>query len=161
MTKPPFKAYEGDEPYVFVSYAHADSGMVFRDVDYLHEQGLRIWYDEGIRAGADWNDRLAVAIKRCQFVLVFVSPNIEGSPWIADEILTAKEHKRPVLAVHLVETKLSEALEHQLRRWQHVFRYQHGEDVYYAKLRDLAFLGCEPVRPAGVARGAKARRFER
>ena len=29
---PPFEAYSGDQPYVFVSYAHADGELVFREI---------------------------------------------------------------------------------------------------------------------------------
>ena len=41
-------AYEGKDPYIFVSYAHKDSAAVFRLVEQLNERGYRICYDEGI-----------------------------------------------------------------------------------------------------------------
>ena len=47
---PPFEAYSGDEPYVFISYAHKDSEFVFDEISILNDAGYNIWYDEGIEA---------------------------------------------------------------------------------------------------------------
>lgn len=41
-------AYEGDLPYIFVSYAHKDSREVFDLLEKLSAHGYRIWYDGGI-----------------------------------------------------------------------------------------------------------------
>lgn len=40
----PFPAYKGDEPYVFVSYAHDDSSQVYPEITRLHDQGFNVWY---------------------------------------------------------------------------------------------------------------------
>ena len=42
----PFPAYDGDEPYIFVSYAPSDSRVVYGELARLREAGFRIWYDE-------------------------------------------------------------------------------------------------------------------
>ncbi|MFT6751662.1 MAG: hypothetical protein ACI9VI_002474 [Candidatus Azotimanducaceae bacterium] len=67
-----FSAYSGDEPYIFISYAHRDSTNVYPEFNWLREQGLNIWYDEGIDAGADWREELAVAISKARVFLFFV-----------------------------------------------------------------------------------------
>ena len=41
----PFHAYEGDEPYIFVSYAHEDASKVFPELKRFHDDGINIWYD--------------------------------------------------------------------------------------------------------------------
>ena len=33
----PFAAYTGDEPYIFVCYAHEDSAIVYPEIQWLHE----------------------------------------------------------------------------------------------------------------------------
>ena len=38
---PPFAAYKGDDPYIFVSYAHKNSEVVFAHITRLHEEGFR------------------------------------------------------------------------------------------------------------------------
>ena len=48
----PFPAYQGDEPYVFVSYAHDDAPVVYPEISRLRDQGFNIWYDEGIEPGS-------------------------------------------------------------------------------------------------------------
>ena len=40
-----FKPYEGAEPYIFISYAHADSDEVLPVVEDLYRRGYNIWYD--------------------------------------------------------------------------------------------------------------------
>ena len=44
----PFEAYIGEDPYVFVCYAHKDSPLVFEELKELDNAGFRIWYDEGL-----------------------------------------------------------------------------------------------------------------
>ena len=46
-----FSAYEGEEPYVFVCYAHKDSDVVYPEMAWLRDEGVNLWYDEGISAG--------------------------------------------------------------------------------------------------------------
>ena len=45
MAEKPFPAYLGDEPYVFVSYAHDDAAAVYPELERLNAGGLNIWYD--------------------------------------------------------------------------------------------------------------------
>ncbi len=54
----PFPAYRGDEPYIFVSYAHTDTASVYPEIARLTGQGFNIWYDEGISPGTVWRDEL-------------------------------------------------------------------------------------------------------
>ena len=44
--------YEGDEGYAFISYAHRDSNIVLPIVSRLYDNGLRVWFDDGIEAGS-------------------------------------------------------------------------------------------------------------
>jgi len=48
----PFPAYKDDEPYIFVSYPHADDEIVYPEIQWLHDQGFNIWYDDGIDPGS-------------------------------------------------------------------------------------------------------------
>ena len=48
----PFSAYIGDDPYIFVSYAHEDAELVYPELTRLKDQGFKIWYDEGISPGS-------------------------------------------------------------------------------------------------------------
>ena len=50
----PFPAYEGNESYVFVCYDHDDSEIIYPETDWLRQQEINLWYDEGISAGKNW-----------------------------------------------------------------------------------------------------------
>ena len=97
--KRPFAAYEGDEPYVFVCYAHEDAGLVYPEIQRLHEGDVRIWYDEGISPGTRWSDELARKLSAAALVLFFCSPRSVKSQHCQDEINFALDDKRPLLVV--------------------------------------------------------------
>ena len=52
-------AYEGTEPYIFISYSHKDSNVVFPAIRALQEAGYPVWYDAGIQAGSEWPEYIA------------------------------------------------------------------------------------------------------
>ena len=70
----PFQAYRGEEPYVFVCYAHADAGTVYPEIARLHGLGVRVCYDEGISPGELFTDELAELIEGASVFLYFVTP---------------------------------------------------------------------------------------
>ena len=57
----PFSAYDGDDPYVFVCYAHANAEIVYPEIRWLRDQGVNIWYDEGISPGREFPETLGQA----------------------------------------------------------------------------------------------------
>ena len=44
----PFPAYKGDDPSIFVRYAHEDIDIVFPEIQWLKDQGFNIDFDLGI-----------------------------------------------------------------------------------------------------------------
>ena len=55
-------AYQGHEPYIFISYSHSDSDAALKIIKALSEAGFRVWYDNGIEAGTEWPEYIA---ERC------------------------------------------------------------------------------------------------
>ena len=39
--------FEGKEPYIFVSYCHADKEILYPLFEQMAMDGYRIWYDDG------------------------------------------------------------------------------------------------------------------
>ncbi|MFX1537348.1 MAG: tetratricopeptide repeat protein, partial [Promethearchaeota archaeon] len=70
---PPFEAYDGTDPYIFICYAHTDKYLVYPEIKRLYMAGYRIWYDEGIPPATEWSDEIAKAIEKCTFFVVFLS----------------------------------------------------------------------------------------
>ena len=83
--------YEGKDPYIFVSYAHRDSGIVLPVISGLYEDKYRVWYDEGIAPGSEWPHNIAVHLEHADTVIAFVSDNSAASINCENEIVRAKE----------------------------------------------------------------------
>ncbi len=128
----PFDAYKGREPYIFISYAHRNSSIVFRHITRLREEGFRIWYDEGIDPGTDWSDEIARALSGAAVFLVFVSPEMVASHNVKKEIVFALSRRKPMFAVHVVDTILPDGLDMQLSNIQALFegRFNDREKFY-------------------------------
>ena len=39
-------SYDGEEPYIFVSYSHADQKKVFEILSRVEREKFRFWYDD-------------------------------------------------------------------------------------------------------------------
>jgi TolB-like protein len=131
---PPFSAYRGDEPYVFVSYAHADADWVYGELEWLRDQGLHLWYDEGIEPGRDWPEELARAIEGCAAFLLCVSPHSVVSRQVVNEVHFALDAGRPLLAAHFEDVGLPAGLRLRLASVQAVLRGDLGEAGFRRKL---------------------------
>lgn len=116
MPKKPI-AYRGSEPFVFVSYAHADKQLVEPIIAGLHARGLRIWFDDGLDVGDIWEEVLAERVKQCAAMLCLVSPRFTDSNNCLDEIHNAKEQKKELLILHLVDEELPEIFRFRYSRF--------------------------------------------
>ena len=130
----PFPAYKGEESYVFVSYSHKDSDIVFPEIARLKDQGINIWYDEGIEAGTEWTDSLAEAIRQAKLFLYFVTPESAGSQNCRNEVNYAVEQDRPIIAVHLKQTVLPGGLSLTLSSRQAIMKHEIPTEEYQQKL---------------------------
>ena len=63
MSNMVLKAYDGDLPYIFVSYAHKDSYRVLPIISALQDNGFRVWFDQGIEAGSEWSTFIVTQLK--------------------------------------------------------------------------------------------------
>lgn len=132
----PFRAYKGEEPYVFVSYAHADAAVVYPELVRLKEEGFNIWYDEGIAPGQTWRDEVALALTQCKVFLYFVTPRSIASSNCLKELNFSLSRERKILSVHLERTELTAGLELGLSDRQAILRADHSESAYHQKLAD-------------------------
>jgi hypothetical protein len=144
---PPFAAYKGDAPYVFVSYAHKNSVTVFSHITRLHQEGFRIWYDEGIDPGTDWSDEIAVALAQAEIFLVFISQAAIESHNVRKEIVFAIDQKKPMLCVHVEEVDMPLGLKMQLGNIQALLENRfHDKEQFY----DRMFNALRPEQTRGT-----------
>lgn len=115
-------AYNGEKPYIFVSYAHRDSERVMPSIEAMVEAGYRIWFDLGIEAGTEWSNTIASHLRDCSAFIFFASGNSVESENCLDEVAYAKSHKKPALLIFLEEdVVLPEGTEMQTARFQRMF----------------------------------------
>lgn len=151
----PFAAYNGDDPYVFVCYAHTDSAIVYADLVHLRDNGVNIWYDEGIPAGTAWRGEIAGAIKGAQKFIFYLSEASLKSSHCLREVDYALNHDLEIIPVYLETCILPTELEFGLNRVQALFRHQ--DDRFMERL--LAAL--RGNRALAVQRPAAPRRKSR
>lgn len=131
---PPFPSHDGSGDYVFISYSHRDSEDVYQQLVQLNDDGIAVWYDEGIHAGEHWNEELARAIRRCRVFLFFVSPRSVVSNHCLRELNFAMSTDRPVLAVHLEHTELPDGVQFAIGDRQAIVRSRYSRERYQIKL---------------------------
>ena len=127
-------AYVGEDPFVFVCYAHEDSPAVYLEIAWLQAEGVNLWYDEGISLGSEWTEALAGAIQRCTKFLFFVTPNSVTREHCRRELSFAQEEERDVMAVHLQLTEASSGLRLSLNNRQAIFKHELTQEQYDREL---------------------------
>ena len=98
-------AYEGKRPYIFVSYAHADSAKVLPLIENLFDAKYRVWYDEGIAPGSEWPKNIEDHLNGAKAVLVFSSKESIKSPNCRNEVSKAAKSERLIIQYCLDGTK--------------------------------------------------------
>lgn len=138
-----FEAYKGNKPYVFISYAHADSLLVYPVIKWLDNIGFRIWYDEGIDPGNEWPEEIAKSLDACEYFIVFLSRNSIKSRNVRNEINFALNNEKKFLAVHLEKISLPKGLELRISDIQAILKYKMGEITFQKKIKNTLPKNCK------------------
>lgn len=128
-------AYSGNEPYIFISYSHRDITEATEIITQLQSAGYRVWFDEGIDPGTEWDEFIAEHIKSCAYFVSLVSQNYLASSNCKDELNYARDLDKPRLLIFLQDVQLADGMKMRLNRLQniHKYTYQNPAD-FYAKL---------------------------
>ena len=131
---PPFEAYEGEDPYLFISYSHQDAHLVYPELTQLKDAGYKIWYDEGVAASNEWPEEIANAVIGCSVFICFISPRATESINCRNEINLALNEKKPFLAIHLEDTELPPGLRLRMGDLQAILKTKIPQDRYFSKV---------------------------
>lgn len=75
---------------IFLSHSSRDADFVERLAEVLRRHGLPLWYSRTQITGAQqWHDQIGVALDRCDWFLLVLSPQAVASPWVKRELLYA------------------------------------------------------------------------
>jgi hypothetical protein len=130
----PHPAYGGNAPFIFVSYAHADEGIVYPELRWLQDQGINLWYDEGISGASRWRDAIAGQIARCRLFVLYVSPNSADSQVCREELEYALDRGCSILSIHIEPTELPEGMRLAISNRQGLLRYELEPADYQRKI---------------------------
>lgn len=135
------RAYEGNQPYIFVSYAHKDSKKVFQIIEQLQKRGYRIWYDEGIEPGTEWPENIAQHLMKSDTFIAFITENSMNSANCRREINFALSKEKPFLTIILEKTEIPAGMELQISAQQSILKYNFSdENRFYDKIESCSFL---------------------
>lgn len=95
------RAYEGNEPYIFISYAHHDSKKVLSVIRKLSEQKYRIWYDEGIAPGSEWPLNIERHLQKASVIIVFISKSSLLSKYCEKEVSRSISYDKKIVQISL------------------------------------------------------------
>lgn len=138
-----FKPYEGDKPYIFISYAHADSDAVMSVVTHMHDRGYRIWYDEGIEVGSEWPECIASHLTGAQLVVAFISNSYMRSDNCRREMHYALSKRLRIINVFIENTDMTPGMEMQIGSIFALMRYNMSDEEFYGKLYSAPLLDAE------------------
>lgn len=128
-------AYNGDKPYIFVSYSHKDTDIVMQMISQMSSDGYRVWYDEGIKPGADWDEYIANKINNSGMFMAFVSKNYLDSDNCKDELNYSRDRIDNILLVYLSEVSLPSGMEMRFGRSQAIPAYNYSsKEEFFRKL---------------------------
>ncbi len=130
-----FAPYEGNDPFIFVSYSHKNRDEALSIVERLQEDGYRVWYDEGIHPGSEWDEYIARYVANCSLFLALLSDEYLQSSNCKDELNHARNKEKNRVLVYLKDIDLPAGMELRLSRLQNIHRSNYlDENAFFGKL---------------------------
>ncbi len=137
----PVSTYNESSPFIFISYSHRNSEKVLKIVERLQEDGYRVWYDEGIDPGTEWDEFIAEKIENSSFFIAFMSQEYLDSKNCKDELNYARDLDKDRLLVYLSDVKLAGGMAMRLNRLQAIHEYAYSSfDSFIEKLESTPAL---------------------
>lgn len=134
MLEKPFPAYDGDQPYFFVSYAHDDSDAVYAEMRWLHDTGFNLWYDDGIHVGSVWRQSLADALSGAAAMVFFATERSTQSSNCLQELNFILDEEKPIFVVQIDDAPLPSLLRLSLSDRQALVKSEFEENDYRGRL---------------------------
>ena len=127
--------YEGDLPYVFVSYSHQNMDAAMQIIVRMVDAGYRVWYDEGIDPGTPYDDVIAAHVENCGYFLALISTEYLASSYCQNELYYALDLAKPIVLIYQEPVELPGGLKMRTGRLQAIHRYKYKRDEeFYEKL---------------------------
>ncbi|MBO5416732.1 MAG: leucine-rich repeat protein [Clostridia bacterium] len=143
-------SYDGEEPYIFVSYSHVDVLKVREILKRIDREKFRYWYDDTMEIGEDFRLELQTKIENCSAFLLFISDASMQSKYCGMEIIMAFKNNKRIFPVYLDDaTVIPGALKMILENLQHVKGASIDKDAKYID-KLIASLPTETMRSLSI-----------
>ncbi len=146
--------YKGEGKYIFISYAHRDANLVWPVVQQLQNDGYRVWYDEGIDPGTEWDENIAAHVEGCDCFIAFLSRNYLASENCKDELSYSRDLGKKQILVYLQPVRLPQGLALRVGRSQSVRVWPRGS--FFRRLYAMEGLRSFTDRPQVTGRRVSA-----
>lgn len=93
--------YEGDAPFVFISYSHKNMKAAKAIIDGLYNRGYRVWYDSGVRTGERWPEKIAAHLIKSRVCISLLSEEYEHSNHCKNELELMQNKYKHMLPICL------------------------------------------------------------
>lgn len=123
-------AYQGDQTYAFLSYAHKDQSEVYEIISKLQRSHIRIWFDKGLKIGGEWPEEIADRLIRSSVVLIMLSANSIQSANVRREVNLALSENKSIIVVRLDDVGLSPGMKLQFGLYQMVLKNQYDDQSF-------------------------------
>ena len=150
-------SYDGEEPYIFISYSHNDTAKVREVLKRIDKEKFRFWYDDTMEVGEDFRIELRTRIEKCSAFLLFVSESSMESKYCGMEIIIAYKNNKRIIPIYLDDsTVIPSARKMILENLQHVKGSTIDKDSRYID-KLIASLPIETMRSLSIEDGVLIR----
>ena len=133
-----YHPYKGIDPYIFISYSHKNMVDALQIISHLQNEGYRIWYDEGIDPGTEWDENIASHIKACSIFIALLSNDYVNSSNCKDELSFARDLEKRRLLIYLHDSiNMPDGMCMRTNRLQNIHKYRYPDDItFFKKLKE-------------------------
>lgn len=133
------RPYEGDQSYIFISYCHKNKSDALDLIGRLISDGYRVWYDEGIDLGTEWDDYIAEHLDKCSLFIALLTKDYFQSDNCKDELKYVRDMDIKKCLVYLNEVELPAGIKLRFGRLQAIYKYMYDNpEQFYGKLYSTA-----------------------
>lgn len=87
--------------HLFISYSRKDTDFALYLRSLLEHAGFPVWMDARLSTGENFASEIKRNIDTCAAFIVVMSPESEESDWVQNEIIRAKDQRKPLFPVLL------------------------------------------------------------
>ena len=126
--------YEGQDPYICVSFHPSDREKVMTILEKLDYRGFRFWLNDGIPPGMDADEVIATHIENSEFFIAFMSGAYLGSLDMVDELNFSRDTNKDYLLVYLEDVALPYGLDMRFMRAQSIPAWRMDTDSVVSQI---------------------------